>query len=243
MKNITMKRNNLRLEGAKNRQKLQITAILISLAVLTGCGPVFQKSPSEKVKHYQANFEVIGNEKDEMLDNFSETLYETGTRDNTEAKEVIIDFIDKSEEFSVPSGRYEIKGDITGNVYIYDGSGELLFHDILGSAYGVSSITVDLTDAHTIHVDGLDYVSVIPVPTQLTTELSAGIWEVGIDIEPGNYTITGPHGGFGYLQIFDPIGGSQVFEVISTSTESNIHLKEGQILRITGISMIHFKSK
>ena len=208
--------------------------------LLNGCH-LKDTPPSEEITRYETNFEIIGSEKGSMLEDVSEAIFKTSDRSNQSAEEVQIADVDKGD-ITVPSGRYTIVGERTGNVYIHDENGGLLFHDIVGSPYGVESITVDLDETYTIHMDGFEYAAVIPAPTELSTELTAGIWHVGKDIEAGSYTISAPYG-FGYLQIFDPETSPQVYEVISNqfaTTNSKVRLKEGQKLRITNISAIEF---
>lgn len=212
---------------------------IASMLFLNGC-----QQPSEKITSYQENYEIVGKEKDEMINNTSETIYESIDRSNLDAKEVIIDPIYKDgEDVILPQGRYEIRGQITGNVYIHDAHGQLLFHDILGTApLGVESITVDVNGSHIVHVDGFEQAYIIPVTTQLSSELSSGIWEVGKDIEEGSYTVTGS--GLGYLQIYKQGESPQVFEVIGgdSHTASKVHLKDGQKLKISGVNIIQFSS-
>lgn len=134
---------------------------------------------------------------------------------------------------------------MTGNVYIHDENDDLLFHAIVGFPHGVESITVDLDEAKTITMDGFEQAYVMPADTQLSMELTAGIWELGTDIEAGVYVITSPYG-LGYLQIFEPNEDPVVFEVIGggfEGTKSDIQLRKGQKLRITDISMIQFQTE
>lgn len=212
---------------------------IASLLVLNGC-----QQPSEKITRYQENYEIIGKEKDEMITNTSETIYESIDRSNSEAKEVIIEPIYKEgKDVILPQGRYEIGGHITGNVYIHDEHGQLLFHDIIGTPpLGVENITIDVNGSHIVHVDGFEQAYIIPVSTELSTELSSGIWEVGKDIEEGRYTVTGS--GLGYLQIYEQGKSPQVFEVIGgdSHTASKVHLKDGQMLKISGVNLIQFSS-
>ncbi|MUK90117.1 hypothetical protein GMD78_17225 [Ornithinibacillus sp. L9] len=224
----------------------KIILLIPILFIATGCSDVFQLSPSEKVKSYGENYEIIGNEKEELLQDVSETIFEHGDRSNSQAQEHHIPALDVRETFSVPEGRYQITGNITGNVYIHDDKGVLVYHNIVGSPYGVPAITLDIKDTYTITVDGFDQVAVIPIETQIQTELTAGIWEVGMDIEAGDYIITGPHGGIGYVQILDTNDEAKVYEVFGgdfSSSNSHIQLKEGQIIRIIGISTVYFRAE
>lgn len=220
--------------------------LVIALFVGAGCEHgAFQDSPSEKVLRYKENFEIIGSEKDNMIGNVNPALFTTSDRSNALAEEVQLPVVpQKGEEVKLPSGRYSITGNPTGNVFILDGNGELLLREIVGSYAGVGTLTVDIDEAYTIRVDGgYDSVSILPVATRLSTELTAGIWEVGLDIEAGDYKVTTPYG-LGYLQILDKNDDPKVYELIGgtySSTKSSLHLNEGQKLRITGLSLIQFQ--
>ena len=220
-------------------RKTAILLCVLSLFVLSSCN----QEPSEKVTRYHENHEIIGSEKEELLSNLSETIFETSERSNITAEEAQVDVNYEVKEIVVAPGRYQIIRHASGTVSIQDLTGGLLYRGVLGSSYGVNSITVDLNNAHIIRVDGgQDTVYVQPVATQLSTELTAGIWEVGLDIEEGEYTVTAPNG-VGYLQQFDPTKEPILFEVIGgnfASTTSKIQLRKGQKLKITGISMVQF---
>jgi hypothetical protein len=225
-----------------------IMFLFISLLFLSGCtSSVFQAAPSEKAKSYQENHEIIGDEKEEMLEemNISETIFDISDRDKTDEEmeeDNSFDVVNK-KEFTLPAGRYWFTGEISGNIYIYDEEGKLLIHEIIGYP-GVLGFFADVNESHTIKIDGLETASAfLGWEKETSTELDAGIWHVGIDIEPGNYTISAA-GGFGHVIILDPNGETQIFEMIgsrSVSTESEIELKEGQVMRVTGISSLEIE--
>ncbi|MCG3419555.1 hypothetical protein [Oceanobacillus jordanicus] len=225
-----------------------IMFLFISLLFLSGCtSPVSQAAPSEEAKSYQENHEIIGDEKEEMLEemNISETIFEISDRDKTDEEmeaDNSFDVVNK-EEFTLPAGRYWFTGEISGNIFIYDEEGQLLIHEIIGYP-GVLGFFADVNESHTIKIDGLETASAfLGWEKETSTELDAGIWHVGTDIEPGSYTISAA-GGFGHVIILDPNGETQVFEMIgsrSVSTESEIELKEGQVVRVTGISSVEIE--
>lgn len=227
------------------RRKIPLMFIVV-LFVMAGCEQeAFQNSPSEKVLRYEENFEIIGSEKDNLIGKLNPALFKTSDRSNALAEEVQLPFVPREgEEVKLPSGRYSITGSPTGNVFITDGSGNLLLREIVGSYAGVGTLTVDIDETYTIRVDaGYETVSILPVETQLSTELTAGIWEVGLDIEAGDYKVTTPYG-LGYLHVLDKNDDPKVYELIGgtfSSTKSSLHLKEGQKLRITELSSIQFQ--
>ena len=80
-----------------------------------------------------------------------------------------------------------------------------------------------------------------------STDLNAGIWEVGLDIEAGDYLV-GSEYGMGYMEIHEKGKEPVLYEVIGgneTGSKSHVNLTEGQKLRVTGISSssIYSRSK
>lgn len=213
--------------------------VVICLLILSGC-----QALSEEALQYQENYEIIGNEKEKMLENTSHVIYKSIDRENSKAKEITIDAIYKEGKNVIPTeGRYQITGQLTGNVYIYDEEDNLLFHDLIApNPLGVESITIDLDGTNILHVDGFDQVNVMPVSTQLLKELTPGIWEVGKDIQAGNYSVTGE--GFGYLEVFEQGKVPRIYEVIGgeSQTKTELSLQDGQKLRITKLVKVKFES-
>ena len=90
---------------------------------------------------------------------------------------------------------------------------------------------------------GFSTVTLKPVKTELSTELTTGIWDVGLDIEPGNYTIGIPDG-YGFVQILEEGKDPQLFELMGgelTGSQSQVQLKEGQKVRVSKVSMVKFE--
>ncbi|MFD2043483.1 hypothetical protein ACFSTA_03735 [Ornithinibacillus salinisoli] len=222
-------------------KRIVLLIFIACLFVLSGC----QQQPSEKVLRYQENSEIIGTEKDEIIGEISDTIYESIDRSNSGAEEVVLFPIDREgEDIILPEGRYMITGGQSGNVIVNDEHGVLLFHGILDQAYGVASVTVDVNGSHSVHVDGLEEASITPVTTQLSNQLSTGIWEVGKDIEEGDYSVMADSGyAFGDLQIFEEGESTKVYEIIDSSPDSKIkvHLQDGQKIKITGVSNLQFE--
>ncbi|MFD1449614.1 hypothetical protein [Oceanobacillus sojae] len=223
------------------KQMYFLIIVLICLFVLAGCS---QNSPkSKKVLSYQENSEIIGEEKEEIIGEISDTMYESIDRSNAEAEEIVIGPLPREgEEITPPEGRYSIgisPEDYyqSGRVLVYDEEDMLLIEALVDGYYGVSSITVDLNGSHTVYADGIDELILIPEETNSSNELTAGISEVGKDIEPGNYSVvTDSEYGMGYLEIFEEGEQPQVFEVLIDPLEPDIdvELKEGQKVKITG---------
>lgn len=234
MKNTTMNIN----------YKFFLAFILLTImVVISGC-----QEESDKVTKYAKNFEITGDEKEKLLASNSPNVFTSVSRDDSHIEPIVIDPVDKDEEITVQPGRYTLTGNATGNAYIYDEDGELVFHSILGNfygVYGVNTITLDIAEGYTLKFDGLDVVNISPAFEVFDNMLTAGIWDVGIDIESGEYLMSAPEG-FGYVQILEENNGGKIYEVIGgeyAQTKSNVQLKEGQKIKITDISRIEFTPK
>lgn len=211
-----------------------------SFFLLNGCG-----AASEVITSYEENYEIIGVEKENLLENMSDTIYQSIERNHSGAQEVILNVIDKyGNDLTLPEGRYEISGGYSGDIEIRDEEGKLLLTEIIApSPLGVESVTVDLNGSHILHVDGFKEVMITPVPTESSTELTTGIWEVGKDIEAGNYSVTG--GALGNLVIFEKGEEPQVYEIIGgePTMAIDVQLKTGQKIKISGLIMAQFEQK
>ena len=113
----------------------------------------------------------------------------------------------------------------------------------------VQSIAVTLADTQEIMIYGskLKRVTFTPLETEFLTELSTGVWVVGLDIEPGTYVVRSKDGRTGSLTLFDgdlPIArvslgnGGDVFKEYEIIT-----IKEGQIMRISNIPTVVFEKE
>lgn len=214
------------------------------ILILSGCHPM-QKSESEKIDPYEKNFEIVGPEKDVLIGKVNPAIFNTVDRSNKNAEQVESGvFTKEGVNVALQPGRYTISGYPAGNIFIYDENGDLVIREIVGHAGGVGSLTVDIDDAYSIFADGgYDHVSFVPVPTQLSTDLNSGIWEVGLDIDAGDY-LFGSEYGLGYLELHEEGKDPVLYEVIGgneTGSKSRVKLKEGQKLRVTGISLVNFK--
>lgn len=217
--------------------------VAFCLLIMTGCHPL-QGMTTERIVAYEKNFEIIGTEKDGLIGKVNPEIFFTADRGNEGLEQVGEGvFTKQGVKVSLQEGRYLITGQPVGNIFIYDENGELVIREVVGYG-GVSDLTVDIKDTYTIFADGgYDYVNFTPVSTFPSTELTAGIWEVGLDIEAGEYIVS-MNSGLGYLEIhekgkepilYELIGGSP----ISQST-SHVSLQDGQKLRVTKTSNVQF---
>ncbi|WP_284139076.1 MULTISPECIES: hypothetical protein [unclassified Virgibacillus] len=223
-------------------RKAIIFIALLGLITLSAC-----QQPSETVIRYQENFEIIGEEKEAMVGNISETIYDSIDRSNAAAKEVqLAPIAQDGEEVTLPEGRYQISGQITGNIYIRDEAGKLLFHEVIAPyPSGVERVTIDVNNSHTVRVDGFEEVFITPVATKLSTELTTGIWEVGKDVKEGIYRVASS--GFGSFIIFKQGESPRVHELFSShenrETTFDVHLQKGQRIIVSGATMVQLEKK
>lgn len=216
--------------------------LLLMAAGMAGCSEV-SKSP-EINSAYERNFEIIGPEKDKLLGIVNPVIYQMVDRKNVNAEPVSIPVITKEgKEVKLKAGRYMFTGYPTGNIFVYDENGDLILSEIVGSYEGAGSLTMDIQSSYTVRADGgYDSVEITPVPTALTTDLTAGLWEVGQDIEPGEYEIA-IDSKYGYLHVYEEGKEPRVFELIGgeiAKSDGLVTLEEGQVVRVTGTSLIRF---
>ncbi|TFB14121.1 hypothetical protein E3U55_14500 [Filobacillus milosensis] len=215
---------------------LLFTGVIGSLLIITGCQSY---EPTDAAMAYSENHEVIDEEeKNELLD-VSDEIFFTSDRSNQTAEATSTVIPDRQDYLNLPEGRYRIYGQGGGNVEVYDANDNLLVGDYVGRGFA-PSLTVDLKEDFTVKVDGFYDLFVEPTDTKMQTELTSGIWEVGLDVPAGEYEVTAQNG-MGYLTIFDPEQESQVYEIIGNKyspTKSKITLEEGQKVRVTGVAKL-----
>ncbi|WP_060210125.1 hypothetical protein [Sporosarcina koreensis] len=221
-----------------------LTLIIISMLLLSGCHNL-QGTRSNKITAYAENYEIIGTTRDEIIGTVHQAIFTTVDRSNKEAKRTYGPMpTKKGAKLNIETGRYALTGYPSGNIYIYDNDDNLIVQEIVGEKAGVPTLTVDIDSTFSIVFDGgYNTVTIQPVKTELSTELTAGIWDVGLDIEPGTYTISIPYG-YGYVQIFEEGKDPQLFEMMGgelTGSQSQVQLKEGQKVRISKVSMVTFE--
>lgn len=235
MRNIIMKNNRCFYKGL-------LLSVFI-LCFLTGC------SAAAKTSTYDVEREITGEEKDELLGTVYDRIYEQVERGNEQEEPTLLTGIyTGGKDATVPEGRYVISGSQGGLITILDEDGNVWLKEAL---FG-GSIVVSLLDTDTVHADaGFDeFVSITKAEELDEPLLTTGIWEVGIDIDPGTYKFFS-EGGHGFIQVFEKgasprvyeiIGGlmyeqvGEKFEIIDTGIYKKITIEEGQKIRVTGVA-------
>lgn len=168
------------------------------------------------------------------------------TRDNSSAKETNLGAGSFIVGTDIPAGRYVCTAKGMGNFIIQEEEMPVVNEILGGDDYGVKSVTIDLISNQTINISGISNVNFKPAETVLKTELTTGDWVVGIDIEPGRYTCE-PLNGTGNFFIYDS-GFPVVNEILSTQADLGVpsvtaNLKDGNIIKISGINTVKFTAK
>lgn len=226
------------------KRKSIVVALFVCMLLLSGCHNL-QGTSSDKNIVYADNYEIIGTTRDEIIGTVHPAIFTTVDRSNTEAKRTYGPVPTKNGvKLNIEAGRYELTGHPSGNIYIYDKDDNLLAQEIVGDKAGAPTLTADIDSTYSIRFDGgFNTVTVQPIKTELSTELTAGIWDVGLDIEPGAYTISIP-AGYGFVQILEQGKDPRLFELMAgglTNSKSLVQLKKGQKVRVSKVSVVSFE--
>jgi len=148
----------------------------------------------------------------------------------------------------IPAGRYSATTPehSFGSVIVYELDSRVPeVSEIIGvfseTAY-VESIALTLTENQEIKLDGSALRSVLftPLETKFRSELTTGIWEVGLDIEPGTYNASSKEGLLGSITILEdtePIASERFTDDRKSSV---VTLELGQLIRISRIPTVVF---
>jgi len=150
----------------------------------------------------------------------------------------------------IPAGRYSattVEYDF-GSVTVYElGTKVPEVSEILGfiaeTAY-VESIALTLIESQEIKIERLGHVVFTPLHTELKTELTTGIWEVGHDIKPGTYTASSKDGLSGSIALLsdeDIVAILKLGNGESDKKSEIVTLKNGQVIRISRIPTVIFE--
>ncbi|MCG3088738.1 hypothetical protein [Sporosarcina cyprini] len=226
-----------------NAKKIAFS-MFICLFILSGCHNL-QGSNSEMRSAYADNFEISGTTKEEIIGTVHPAIFTTVDRSNKEAIRKYGPVSSKNGiKLKTGAGRYELSGFPTGTISIFDQDNNLLLHEIVGDKAGSPTVTADIDSTFSILFDGgYNAITLQPVKTTLSTELTTGIWDVGLDIEPGDYTISIPEG-HGFVHIFEQGEDPRLYELFGgglTNTASTVQLKKGQKVRVSKTSTVYFE--
>lgn len=173
-------------------------------------------------------------------------------RDNSSAKVTTLGAGSFTVGQDLPPGRYVItpQSGQSGNLSASSSDNPLAINEILGEAggLGVPSVTTTLTRGEVVKISGMSAVTFAPATTSLRTSLSAGDWEVGLDIAAGRYVAAPAHGGSGNFVVYDKDGLPKTNEVLGDAgglgvPNVTVSLSNGDLIRISGLSEVTFSAK
>lgn len=111
----------------------------------------------------------------------------------------------------------------------------------------VPSIAVTLADKQELVIGGSSLQGAVftPLATKLLTELTTGVWVVGLDIRPGTYLVSSKNGLAGSVTVFEedlPVARALLGKGGPKFSESEtLTLQEGQMIRIANIPTVLFE--
>lgn len=233
-----------------------IVLIIIAYALFNGDDEDQEETDTgtEETQDEGTNDEGAGDEAadegaDENAAEEEEPADEENTRDNASAEETTLNAGRFTVGTDIPAGRYVITGDGMGNFFIYDENGLPKVNEILDTSgeLGVTSVTTNIVDGQEIEISGLDAVKFTPAETKASTTLSAGSWEVGLDIEAGRYDVTAPSG-MGNFFIYNEMDLPATNEILDSTGELGVKqitvtLEDGQRIEISGLNEVNFEAK
>ena len=183
------------------------------------------------------------------VDVSEETVSLTPREDMTGKQNVILGSGTFFAGKDIPVGRYMATVELGyGSFVVYEPGTKLPeISEVLGKiaeTAHVENIAVTLVEGQEIEIKRLSKVIFKPLLTELRTELTTGIWDVGLDIEPGKYTVSSKNGLYGSITVLNgDVPAEEVFvgEHGMRPMESDaLTLKEGQTIRISDIPTVIF---
>lgn len=202
----------------------------LSIWIIAGC-------QAELTDQTQDPFEIVGDEKDEIIGAYSDSFLEPVER----ADEVTYSNMISRRLVNIPTSRYQIHTDGEGVITVSDEENNVIFKEVM--SFGINEFTLDIRDDYLVEGSGFEWGNIQEVEkAEPSNTLTPGVWQVGEDIHAGEYTISGE--GHGYLQIFEHHKEPRVFEVIGNDyvqSSSIVELRKGQKLRINGLPEVNFE--
>jgi hypothetical protein len=164
------------------------------------------------------------------------------TRDNSSAVAATLGAGTFTVGVHLAPGRYTITTpEGFGNFFVYD-DGLPIVNELLGQAdLAVPSITTNLADGDSIEIRGLAEVVFTPAEPGLYTTITAGSWNVGLDVPAGRYIVTPTDpASFGNFFVYDgswPV----VNEILGGDygvPSVTVDLADGQEIRVGGLPSV-----
>ncbi|MCL2739933.1 MAG: hypothetical protein FWE47_01885 [Oscillospiraceae bacterium] len=147
----------------------------------------------------------------------------------------------------IAAGRYMATngGNDFGSLIVYELDTNIPeVSEVLGyfseTAY-VPCVALTLIDGQRIRIVKLDNIVFKPLKTELLSELTTGVWEAGLDIEPGTYEVSSKEAVWGSITILEGIKPAGYVRLKEEMPKGIVTLKAGQTIRISGIPTVVFE--
>lgn len=235
----------------KNTDKKWLTwsaVFLLSGIVLTAC-----QSESDSMTSSIENNEI---EKESESENDSEAVNkDSDSEDTTSISEDTISLEEGNYVVGedLPADRYKITGKGSGNLFIENNSASGSVSEVIeddGLNLGVPSVTVNLYDGAEVEILGLEQSIFTPVKNRDASDtLTTGAWEVGKDINEGNYEVIAAGEQSGKVMVYEQGNKIPVYDELIdpkgelASDTLTVELTDGQILRVNVIPELLFQAK
>ena len=174
------------------------------------------------------------------------------TRTNSGAKLTVLGSGTFTVGQDLPPGRYVItpKTGESGNLSATTTDDPVAINAILGDAdgLGVPTYTATMTKGEVVKISGMSRVRFTPAVTKLHTSLSAGDWEVDLDVAAGRYVVTPAHGESGNFTVYDADGLPVTNEILGQASglgvpDVTVSLSSGNRIEISGLTDVVFTKK
>ncbi len=221
-------------------------------ATHTGVTPTTDTSGPAQAQRAAATSRVAATRKPGVAPDVTKPASSGLTRSNTSARLTALGSGTFTVGQDLPAGRYVItpKAGENGNLSATTSDDPLAINAILGTAdgLGVPTYTATMTKGEVVKISGLSQVKFTPATTKLRTSLSAGDWEVGLDIAAGRYVATPVHGGSGNFIVYDADGLPATDEVLGQANgigvpNVTVSLTKGERVTISGLTSVTFTAK
>ena len=144
-------------------------------------------------------------------------------------------------------GRYEVSAESGfGNIITYHEEYPEI-NEVIGvwdDRAGVPSVTLSLVQGQQISITRVS-ATFTPVLTELKTRLSAGLWEVGIDVRAGTYRVAADDVNMGYFVVFDGDTNKYIDRIVDSENGLDnfvITIKDREIIRVSGLAAVKLES-
>lgn len=219
-----------------------LIVVVIIIAAVSGGGNSDKKDTSSNKKQTsQSQDKKVDTKKEESKE-------EVKSRDNSSAKTKTLSTGTFEVGKDINPGRYVCKSLGGSGNFVVNKDGVPEVNEILDPSGqdGVKTVTCDLTKGESIKISSIKKVKFTPAETKMSNKLSAGTWEVGVDIKPGRYIAKVKHGSGNF--VVNDNGVPEVNEILDASGESGVKtvtcdLKDGEIINISSLNEVYFESK